>query len=179
MKSRVIFVLAASVSFATGLIVGESRKSLNLPVMETAQATDGAFRDGLYLGKLDAEQGRKQHPAIGRWNTTEARASFFAGYRQGYRPSSELTSGRITGPSVAELAAAGYRDGLLDGAWHRAASKPFQAEQSSSYRAAGAVYLGTAAELEAYTHFYREGYMKGYQRAYSPHPELQLEKAIQ
>jgi hypothetical protein len=46
---------------------------------------DGAFRDGLYLGKLDAESGRKPHLSIGRWNTARDRASFVAGYQQGYR----------------------------------------------------------------------------------------------
>jgi hypothetical protein len=48
-------------------------------------ATDGAFRDGLYLGKLAAQSGAASHPAIGRWSREQDRSSFVAGYRQGYR----------------------------------------------------------------------------------------------
>ena len=38
-----------------------------------AQITDGAFRDGLYLGRLAAEGGSEPHVAIGRWATAEDR----------------------------------------------------------------------------------------------------------
>jgi hypothetical protein len=48
---------------------------------------DGAFRDGLYLGKLTAESGQPLHPAIGRWSTEQDRARFTAGYRLGYSDS--------------------------------------------------------------------------------------------
>jgi len=49
-----------------------------------AQITDGAFRDGLYLGRLAAESGREPHVAVGRWARTEDRSSFTAGYQRGY-----------------------------------------------------------------------------------------------
>lgn len=49
-----------------------------------AEITDGAFRDGLYLGRLAAEGGSKPHIAIGRWATAEDRSSFTAGYQRGY-----------------------------------------------------------------------------------------------
>jgi hypothetical protein len=49
-----------------------------------AQITDGAFRDGLYLGRLAAEGGSKPHVAVGRWATAEDRSSFTAGYQRGY-----------------------------------------------------------------------------------------------
>ena len=48
-------------------------------------ATDPAFRDGLYLGKLDAENGREPHLSTGRWSTDVDRASFKSGYQEGYR----------------------------------------------------------------------------------------------
>jgi hypothetical protein len=178
MKSRAIIVLALSISFAAGLLVGGSKQKASLPTVESAQASDAAFRDGLYQARLDVEEGRKPHPAIGRWNTAEARASFFAGYRRGYRPTSEAAWGGMGGPSVAELAAAGYRDGMLDGSWHRIALQPFQAEQTANYREAGAAFLGTTA-AEEYKHFYREGYMNGYQHAYFSRAELQGEKIVQ
>ena len=49
-----------------------------------AQTTNGAFRDGLYLGRLAAERGIPQHVARGRWATAEGQASFTVGYESGY-----------------------------------------------------------------------------------------------
>jgi hypothetical protein len=167
MKSRVFLMLALSASFAAGLIVGEAKRGTSLPAVEPAQSADAAFRDGLYQARLDLEEGRKSHPAIGRWSTAEARASFLAGYQRGYRPWSEAAIGRVTGPSIAELVAAGYRDGILDGGWHRIASQSFQAEQTANYLAGGAAYLGTTTTPDEFKHFYREGYINGYQHAYS------------
>jgi hypothetical protein len=51
---------------------------------EARFAADGAFRDGLYLGKLAAENGQSQSLAVGRWSTEQDRAMFTAGYRRGY-----------------------------------------------------------------------------------------------
>ena len=44
------------------------------PVSESA--TNAAYRDGLYLGKLAAEQGRDSHIASGRWSQENDRAAF-------------------------------------------------------------------------------------------------------
>ena len=175
MKNRALILLALSASFAAGLIVGGAKqKTSQLPV-DLARTTDAPFRDGLYQARLDIADGRRPHPAIGRWNSVEARVSFLAGYQSGYRSSSEAPMGRITGASVAELAAAGYRDGMLDGSWHRAASQAFQAEQTTNYQAAGEAYLGITATPEEFKHFYREGYVHGYSHAYfmqlEPQPE--------
>jgi hypothetical protein len=49
-----------------------------------SQITDGAFRDGLYLGRLAAENGVAPHVVSGRWATEADRASFTAGYQKGY-----------------------------------------------------------------------------------------------
>jgi hypothetical protein len=51
---------------------------------EARLAADGAFRDGLYLGKLAAENGQPLRPTIGRWSRDQERAMFAAGYRRGY-----------------------------------------------------------------------------------------------
>jgi len=56
-----------------------------------AQITDGAFRDGLYLGRLAADGGGEPHVAVGRWAAAEDRSSFTAGYQRGY---SELLASR-------------------------------------------------------------------------------------
>jgi hypothetical protein len=166
MKKRTIFLLALSVSFAAGLLVGKSTYAPKLVTMDTTQATDAAFRDGLYQAKLDIQEGRKPHPAIGRWSNESARAQFIAGYQRGYRDYYEATSAGVTGPSIAELAAAGYRDGMLDGSWHRSALQPFQADQTTNYRAAGMAYVESSADREEYKRYYREGYVNGYQQAY-------------
>ena len=57
---------------------------------EARFAGDGAFRDGLYLGKLAAEGGQPMRIAVGRWSTEQDRSMFTAGYRRGYNDS--LTS---------------------------------------------------------------------------------------
>ena len=49
------------------------------------QQADAAYRDGLFLGKLDGRQGREMQPAVCRWNSDKDRASFRAGYENGYR----------------------------------------------------------------------------------------------
>ncbi len=47
-------------------------------------ATDGAYRDGLFVGHLDRSHGQRHHLAAGRWNNSTDRQSFVAGYEQGY-----------------------------------------------------------------------------------------------
>jgi hypothetical protein len=166
-NNKAFIVLALSGSFAAGLIVGESKRKPSLPAVEVAETTDGAFRDGLFQARHDIEEGRKPHLAIGRWNSPETRASFVSGYWRGYRPSGATTSSRTAGPSVAELAAAGYRDGILDGTSHRISAKPFQPEQTANYQAAGSAYMGITATPDEFKYFYREGYRNGYELAYS------------
>jgi hypothetical protein len=51
---------------------------------ESRLATEGAFRDGLFLGKLNAENGQRMRPPVGRWSTQQDRAMFLAGYQRGY-----------------------------------------------------------------------------------------------
>jgi hypothetical protein len=51
---------------------------------EPVLATDGAFRDGIYLGRLSAVSGQPRRAPIGRWSTEQDRARFAAGYRLGY-----------------------------------------------------------------------------------------------
>lgn len=51
-------------------------------------AVDGGFRDGLYLGRLTAKQGRPNRPPVGRWSNKSDRDSFLAGYLQAYQAAS-------------------------------------------------------------------------------------------
>ena len=52
---------------------------------QNPQLTEAAFRDGLYEGRLDAEQCRPVHVTSGRWSRQEDRALFSDGYRQAYK----------------------------------------------------------------------------------------------
>ena len=54
-------------------------------IVDATQESDGAYRDGVFLGSLDAENDRKVRPSVGRWNDPKDRASFLAGYQRGYR----------------------------------------------------------------------------------------------
>jgi hypothetical protein len=69
---------------ATVGLVGKAIHAMQVSTTEATQQTDAAFRDGFYLGRLDAEDGRKVRPSVGRWSAPKDRASFLAGYQQGY-----------------------------------------------------------------------------------------------
>ena len=51
---------------------------------ESVLAADGAFRDGLFLGRFSAANGQAMRPPVGRWSTEQDRAMFLAGYQRGY-----------------------------------------------------------------------------------------------
>ena len=55
----------------------------------TNEATDAAYRDGLFLGQFDANRGRTPHMCVGRWSAASDRSSFIAGYEAGYAKSVE------------------------------------------------------------------------------------------
>ena len=86
MKRLSLFILVAA------LAVAASSKPRNPLIAATAhaegvttQAGNGAFRDGLHLGRFDATSRRAQHLCVGRWSTDVDRAWFQAGYRAGYQ----------------------------------------------------------------------------------------------
>jgi hypothetical protein len=83
------FFTTATIAICLGatatLAISNSNVNLNSNKNEEARlAADGAFRDGLYLGKLSAESGQPLRPAIGRWSSDQDRSLFSAGYRRGY-----------------------------------------------------------------------------------------------
>lgn len=87
-------IVAVTFGASTVMLTTRADRPSQINSGNTIQATDGAFSDGLFLGKLDAESGRKQHLSIGRWGTAKDRASFVAGYQQGYRQVQDAKSGR-------------------------------------------------------------------------------------
>ena len=86
---KALFFFTPAIALGMAMISGFHASHQNLPNADdiVSQATDGAFRDGLFLGKLAAERGAKPHVAVGRWATVEDRASFTAGYQRGYNES--------------------------------------------------------------------------------------------
>jgi hypothetical protein len=44
---------------------------------------NAAFRDGLYLAKLHAQNGQAPQLSVGRWSIEEDRRDFVAGYQRG------------------------------------------------------------------------------------------------
>jgi hypothetical protein len=85
MKKLSNYAVAIAVCLATSAVLANSGIALRKhQVSFTEAAADGAFRDGLYLGRLTAESGRPFHAPVARWSSEKDRASFVAGYRSGY-----------------------------------------------------------------------------------------------
>ena len=82
MKRMLLFVMSLALLTVVASRVSpvSAQDDAPLPV-----ATDGAFRDGLYLGGLDAAKGRARHVSVGRWSADGDRTQFRAGYEAGYR----------------------------------------------------------------------------------------------
>ena len=77
-------VLAVGFVGTSAMLVQKDSGTRHSQNVDARLAADGAFRDGLYLGKLDRTAKNPMHPAVGRWSTEKDRESFVAGYRQGY-----------------------------------------------------------------------------------------------
>jgi hypothetical protein len=62
--------LVMTVSIGTSAMLGNLKRATSPDASaESRLAADGAFRDGMYLGKLAAENGQPLRPAVGRWMT--------------------------------------------------------------------------------------------------------------
>jgi hypothetical protein len=82
-----LFLLASLLALGMGTVSSlrtDRPHPSSISSQTVAQATNAAYRDGLYLGRLAAECGAGPHLAIGRWATAEDRASFTAGYQRAY-----------------------------------------------------------------------------------------------
>jgi hypothetical protein len=79
------YALAFAIALGASAMLANS--GFNVPPdtgKEPRLATDGAFRDGLYLGKLAGQNREPLHPPIGRWSTPQDRSMFAAGFERGY-----------------------------------------------------------------------------------------------
>lgn len=85
MSKLATYALVMAVSMGTSAMLGNRNRAMNPDASaESRVAANGAFRDGLYQGKLAAENGQPRRPALGRWSTEQDRATFAAGYERGY-----------------------------------------------------------------------------------------------
>ncbi len=83
-KKLSLYVMSLTASWAASLQSTDRQAGPLDPNANAAQATNAAFHDGLYLGRLEAERGSESHVATGRWARNQDRISFAAGYQQGY-----------------------------------------------------------------------------------------------
>ena len=86
MRKMLVYVFTATIALTlfSVRILSPATEPLHVRSNHRPQATDAAFRDGLYLGKLQARQGREPHLSVGRWSGEADRGAFVRGYERGY-----------------------------------------------------------------------------------------------
>jgi hypothetical protein len=84
MKIALTYALAIGFVGTSAMLVRQDMAKQSGQSIAGHMAGDAAYRDGLYLGKLARTAKSPMHPPVGRWSTEKDRASFAAGYRQGY-----------------------------------------------------------------------------------------------
>ena len=82
--SAYISLIVIPFGAATLRLAGKASHAKQPKTLDAAQEIEAPFRDGLYLGRLDAQDARKKLPSVGRWRDPKDRASFLAGYQRGY-----------------------------------------------------------------------------------------------
>jgi hypothetical protein len=99
-----IVLAAAALTFMTHALQGagsmkeSSKTSVKPQAAAISQSSSidplltGAYRDGLYVGRLAAQQGEQRLAPVGRWATQIDRDAFLAGYAQANAEVAEATS---------------------------------------------------------------------------------------
>lgn len=146
-----------------GLVIGMFARTPEAARGNAAQVLDAAFRDGVYVAKLDAESGRRPHLMSGRWSANADRAMFIVGYEQSYQESA-LAQGKSPKADAAEVA--GYLDGMADGAADGASSRAFRSDKTAHYQDARQDSAPSTADTAKFQQDYRGAYANGYQQGY-------------
>ncbi|MGD0426749.1 MAG: hypothetical protein ABSC10_08515 [Candidatus Acidiferrales bacterium] len=161
-------VFACTIALACGatvlLAAGTVRRSQILGDQVDVRM-GAAFRDGLFLGRRDAESGRRRHLSSGRWSDDADRRFFVSGYLQGYREMYGQVASEEFLASMTDQHS-GYRDGLADGLKDRQQSIPFRASATENYKHADRLYSADEGDSNQLQQFYRAAYCDGYQQAY-------------
>ena len=86
MKKLSVFTIVIALCLGAAAMIQSGRASdgRQRSSVAVSYATSAPFRDGLYLGKFAAKRGGESHISTGRWATEGDRASFAAGFQQGY-----------------------------------------------------------------------------------------------
>jgi len=142
---RLLFVLVLALGVgAAATLRNAIRQGASLSATRSAdEATDGAFRDGLYQGELAATRGGAPRISGGRWAMDKNRESFAVGYEHGYTEFSNISS------TTSHAINGAFRDGLFLGAL--AAKRGTQPH----------IATGRWAATQDRTSF-KEGYQQGY-----------------
>ncbi len=125
---------------------------------------NAAFRDGMYQGKSDAQDGKSPHLTSGRWSTDSDRSAFVFGYKSGYEEVADYASG--VEPASPTPAWIGFRDGIADGSKHRHEGQLFQGGKTEKYLRANRGYSASEGNRDEYKAAYRDAYANGYQHGY-------------
>ena len=86
MKKLMLLTGIIELCVVAGMMIhsGHASSGSQKAVVIAHEATSAPFRDGHYLGKLAAARGGESQISTGRWATEADRASFKAGFEQGY-----------------------------------------------------------------------------------------------
>jgi hypothetical protein len=169
MKRLVKYLLTFVACAATAIFAPAVLHNIHASTGDMNNQTNAAFRDGLFLARLDAEQGRKPHLMSGRWSSDGDRRLFIAAYLQAYR--------EIRGDAAEQMEPSqpagkrGYRDGLADGLQRSYESRSFLPSATENYRKADHGYSGNSDDLNQYKQAYRQAYRNAYQLAFYGEPE--------
>jgi hypothetical protein len=84
MNRFLVAALAVAVSIGTTAVLANGNHARAANQGEMNSDADGAYRDGIFVGRLAAERGQASRPPVGRRSSERDRVSFAAGYRRGY-----------------------------------------------------------------------------------------------
>lgn len=87
MEKIMACVLVLGFAGTSGLVFKGMSTKPQIRAISAEMAGDAAYRDGLFLGKLNREGRQHMLAPVGRWSTEKDRASFVQGYRQGLESS--------------------------------------------------------------------------------------------
>ncbi len=83
MEKIMACVLVLGFAGTGSLVFKDMRSKPQIQTVSVQMAGDAAYRDGLFLGKLNREGNPHLLAPVGRWSTEKDRAAFVQGYRQG------------------------------------------------------------------------------------------------
>jgi hypothetical protein len=148
-----IFLFALTIALSAGAATSVFTASEDHRLAgASTQQNSAAFRDGMYLAKLDAETGRRPHLTASRWTSASDRSAYLAGYESVYGRVGNAYAAEAKTSSNSELI--GFHDGVSDGTQHRQSSRRFQVDKTENYRHADR------------GENYRQAYVNGYQQAF-------------